>query len=438
MKKSLINAVSLIIMSSLMLSACSSGGNSDRTNREDDDDETPVSFNTSIDYEELEQCSFDEEDMNADYRSYSFELMNQVASSSDPDTNIMVSPASVMFALDMCASGANGNTLRQMTDLFSEGADPLEQQAFASQFMRQINDSEGVEFHSANSVWTNESRMSSGLNPDFQDYIEEYFDAEAVLEEFDGNTVNEINSWVEEHTSGMIQEVLDELPARTVAVLVNAISFEGQWATPYEDYQVNEFDFRSASGDSIPMDMLCETSYSYYETDLATGFMKSYEGGRYAFLVMLPTDESINANEFLSGFTADDYNDFINSCSYDYDVYTRLPEFESDYDMSLVPVLESMGMTDAFDENLADFTGIGIADSGNNIYISQVLHKTHIELDREGTRAAASTVIIMEDAACAPVVEDMIRYVYCDRPFAYAIVDTSNMNPVFIGTFNGQ
>jgi serpin B len=231
--------------------------------------------------------------------------------------------------------------------------------------------------------------------------------------------------------------VLDELPARTVAVLVNAISFEGQWATPYEDYQVNEFDFRSASGDSIPMDMLCETSYSYYETDLATGFMKSYEGGRYAFLVMLPTDESINANEFLSGFTADDYNDFINSCSYDYDVYTRLPEFEYDYDMSLVPVLESMGMTDAFDENLADFTGIGIADSGNNIYISQVLHKTHIELDREGTRAAASTVVIMEDAACAPLDEDMIRYVYCDRPFAYAIVDTSTMNPIFLGTYNG-
>ena len=164
--------------------------------------------------------------------------------------------------------------------------------------------------------------------------------------------------------------------------------------------------------------------------------MRLYEGGEYALLVMLPSDENVSANEFLSDFTYEDYEEFVNSISYDYEVYTRIPEFDYDYDITLNNVLYNLGVEDAFSDTDADFTGIGFADSGNNIYISRVLHKTHIELDREGTRAAAATVILM-DEACAMPVENEIRYVYCDRPFAYAIVETDTMNPMFIGTYNG-
>jgi Serine protease inhibitor len=99
---------------------------------------------------------------------------------------------------------------------------------------------------------------------------------------------------------------------------------------------------------------------------------------------MLPKDESISANEFLAGFTVEDYNSFIASRTDEYSVYTRIPEFDYDYDVSLADSLVSLGVVDAFDEGLADFTGLGVADSGNNIFISQVLHDTHIELDREG------------------------------------------------------
>lgn len=423
------------IVSVLMASALFATGCADTTGRRDRNED--IEFNTSFDYSELDHCSYNEDSFSSDYNAYTFNLMSAVLSSESRDTNVLISPASIMFALDLTAAGANGNTLTEITDLFSEGADPLEQQAFAASMMDSINSSEDVIFSSANAIWTNDDRMSSGLNPDYQEYVEEYFDAEAIQESFSIDTVNEINSWIEDHTNGMIDEVLQELEPEAIAVLVNAIAFEGEWASPYEDYQVSEMPFTTSTGEEIDVDMLSDTSYYYYESDKATGFIRNYEGGQYAFLVMLPVDEHISANEFLSDFSIEDYEEFINSKTSEYEVYTRIPEFDYDYTSFLNDTLISLGVRDAFDEDNADFSGIGFADSGNNIYIGEVIHKTHIEVDRDGTRAAAATVIVMDEAAACPLDEDLIRYVYCDRPFAYAIVNTDTMNPIFVGTFNG-
>lgn len=427
------------IVSVLMASALFATGCADTSGRRDRDEDRneDVEFNTSFDYSELDHCSYNEDSFSSDYNAYTFNLMSAVLNNESRDTNVLISPASIMFALDLTAAGANGNTLTEITDLFSEGADPLEQQAFAASMMDSINSSEDVVFNSANAIWTNDEMMSSGLNPDYQEYVEEYFDAEAIQESFSVDTVNEINSWIEDHTNGMIDEVLDSLEPEAIAVLVNAIAFEGEWASPYEDYQVSEMTFTASTGEEIDVDMLSDTSYFYYESDKATGFIRNYEGGQYALLVMLPVDENISANEFLSDFSIEDYEEFVASRTNEYEVYTRIPEFDYDYTSILNDTLISLGVRDAFDEDNADFSGIGFADNGNNIYIGEVIHKTHIEVDRDGTRAAAATVIVMDAAtACAPD-EDLIRYVYCDRPFAYAIVNTDTMNPIFVGTFNG-
>ena len=432
MKSSNKKLTALTLASILLLSGCQS------TTKRDDNrhNNADIEFNTTINYDELEQCSYDENDFNSDYNDYTFRLMAQVLESEDRNVNVMISPASIMFAMDLAAAGSNGDTLTQITNLFSEGADPMEQQAFAAYMMERINSSEDVIFNTANSVWTNESRIAC-LNSEYQDYIEEYFDAEAYSQPFSDSTVNQINSWIDEHTNGMIDHVLDQLEPEAAAVLVNTIAFEGAWYEAYEDYQVQPMTFTTADGDEIDVDMLCDSTSVYYETDEATGFIRYYEGGQYAMLVMLPTDESISANEFLSDFTVDDYNDFVASRTAEYDVYTRMPEFESDYDITLNDVLENLGVEDAFDEDNADFTGIGAVNNNTNLYIGSVLHKTHIEIDRDGTRAAAATVIVMDAAMACEITPAPIREVYCDRPFAYAIVDTETMNPIFFGTFNG-
>ena len=433
--KNITKKITALMMATALLSTACARQTTHR--QEVNNSNSDIEFNTAIDYSELEQCSYEENQFSEDYNAYSFELMSQVLANEASDSNVMISPASIMFALDMTSAGANGETLRQIVDLFSEGADPLEQHAFAADMINRINDSEGVEFSCANAVWANETFLSSGFNPDYEDYIQEYFNAEINEEAFGPSTVSEINDWVDEHTSGMIDKVLDQINPETAAVLVNAIAFEGEWASQYEDYEVNEMDFTNADGQTSTVQMLCRTENFYFENAEATGFINYYEGGQYAFLVMLPTDESISANEFLMNFDGDDYAEFVSSRTNEYDVYTRLPEFEYDYDTNLNDVLEALGVETAFDEDDADFSGIAIPDNGLNLCISDVIHKTHIEVDAKGTRAAAVTVVLMDAAGCPMPDETQIREVYCDRPFAYAIVDTSTMNPIFLGTYNG-
>ena len=288
MKKTTTKITALMMASVLFMSGCVRTNTGNSRNENNDLPVNPDDFNTTIDYEDLDRCSFNEGDFNSDYNTYTFNLMSEILNNSDPDMNVMVSPASIMFAMDLAAAGANGDTLTQITNVFSEGADPMEQQAFAASMMDRINSSEEVNFSCANAVWTNRLLMSTGLNPDYQEYIEEHFDAEAFQEDFGMETVEEINSWIDDNTYGMIQHVLDDLEPDTATVLVNAIAFDGAWAEPYEDYQVQEMTFNTSSGDQIDVQMLCDSSYYYFENEEATGFIRSYEGGQYSLLVMQP------------------------------------------------------------------------------------------------------------------------------------------------------
>ncbi|MBQ6017841.1 MAG: serpin family protein [Clostridiales bacterium] len=388
---------------------------------------------TEIDLNEVKNTSYDEDLMNEEYRRYCFDLMNRSIADNNGSGNIMISPASIMMALDMVAAGSKNESLKQLTDLFAENQDPLMQQAFASALMDRINNSEEIEFSCANAVWSNRTLLGNSVNTEYVEYIEETFGAEYTQTEFDINTVNEINGWVDENTDHMIKEVVDSLDAETVMVLVNAIAFDAKWAEPYDSDHIKDGEFRSANSGTQNATFLNESTEYYFETEKATGFIKNYKGGEYAFLMILPAEESVNANEFLKGFTADDYEKFIKSRTDEYDVYTKMPEFKYDYEFSVNDTLKNLGVTDIFIPGKADLSGI--AGAPGDIYVSQVIHKTHIEVDSNGTKAAAVTAVTLHCAGAEPVTREF-RQVICDRPFAYAIVDLETMAPVFIGTVN--
>ena len=377
--------------------------------------------------------SFEEGEAAKGYNEYAMKLFAIVAAAEDKNTNVMVSPASVMFALDLADSGACKNTLAEINKAIG-GADltPEQQQAFASDWMKSINSSEGVDFSVANAIWSNRELMGDNMSDEYKNYVKKLFDAEVRSMKFDGGAIKDINGWVNDKTKGMIDKILDELDPATAAVLVNAIAFDGKWAVPYEDYQISNDKFKGISGESDAT-FLEEKSDLYYESDKAIGFSKLYEGGEYMFVAILPKDEAVDANKFMSEFTGEDLNMFMNSASSGYEVYSKIPKFKNDYTTSLVPALRNLGINDAFDPEKADFTGI--ANLENNLYISNVLHKTFIEVDENGTKASAVTAIEVECAGIMPE-EKEIRYVYCDRPFAYMIVDRNDMTPVFVGTVN--
>lgn len=388
----------------------------------------------NINMDDIERLSVADSSITDDYRAYCINIFQQTVMNDASNNNIMISPASIMFALEMTAAGAEDDTLAEMTALISPNATPMDIQSFASSYMRHLNHNDGVELQVANSVWSRESVMAGYISEEFLNFIDEYYYAEANMCDFDSATVDEINNWCSEHTDGMIERVIDSIEPETVMFLINAIAFDGDWQEPYEDFQVHsDYDFTNAYGEVQPVDMMYSTENFYYETDEAIGFAKYYAGGDYYFLAILPTDESISANEFVVDFTAEDYTDFISSRTSAYDVIARLPKFTYSYDTSLKTILQNMGVQEAFTEN-ANFDSIAQIP-GYYLYISDVLHNTFIDVNENGTRAAAVTTVVM-DCETACIDETPIREVFLDRPFCYAIVDAETDTPIFIGTVN--
>jgi len=416
------------ILSAMMLFTACSKTESEDTRETNGTGKTDTTINENYNY--LQENTGNPEVLTNDYNNYSFNLISNIIENQGDDTNIMVSPASVMFALDLCAVGANGNTLTELTNLFSPGTDSQTQQAFASQSMANMNNAEGLDFSCANAIWGNSNLLGDNINQSYLDAVSNSFDATYTSTPFSSGTVNEINNWVDEHTNHMIDRVISDLSEDCTMVLVNAIAFESTWAVDYDDYQVVEdYPFNNANGSTSNVNMLIGEENTYFETELATGFMKYYEGYQYAFVVMLPTDESLSANEFLSSFSGADYQEFIESATNEYDVNTYMPEFISDYETSLTDVIQSMGVNDAFTEN-ADFSGI----TDDSLFISDIIHKTHIDVNRTGTSAAAVTAVMIERCS---ITEEIPVEVICDRPYAYAIVDVNNgYTPIFVGTVN--
>jgi serpin B len=428
-----IKALAGIMAASVLLGGCSITAPVSGTQAPGNSLINDPSIKAEINFKDVKDAGYDSGLMDQEYRRYCFNIFSQTVKDYGGDSNVMISPASLMMALDMVAAGAKGDSLKQLTDLFATGQAPLTQQAYAADLMDKINSAKDVDFTCANAVWNNGALLGDEVNLDYVNYVQETFLAEYVVTDFDEKTPEEINKWVDEHTDHMIEKIIDELEPLTVMVLVNAISFEGKWEESYDEDHITEGSFNAANGEAQTATFLNDSTSAYYETGLATGFIKRYEGGQYAFLAILPAVESVSANEFAANFTAADYEEFINSVSYDYDVYSKMPEFKSDFDFKMNETLKNLGVTDVFDETKADLSGI--AGVPGILYVSRVLHKTHIEVDREGTKAAAATAVTIRTKGVIETAKET-RQVICDRPFVYAIVDTDTMAPVFIGTVN--
>ena len=419
-------AMAALLASMMLMTGCAGSKTSGKPLKND-----PM-LKTEIDLNQVAYQKYDAKKLNTEYVKYSFKMLAEIAANAEKNCNIMISPASIMMALDMVAAGAKGETLKQMNELFAKDTDPLEQQAFASELMKRINAANKVKFVCANAIWSDEDKLAGKINTDYRDYIKKTFGADFNATSIGPNTHNEINKWVDDKTNHMIPKLFDQpFDSDVIMVLVNAIRFEAQWRNGYSDAQVNKGKFRGTDGDKEAQ-MLYSSEKGYFATEKATGFIKYYEGEQYAFIAILPSDEKADANSFIKSFSYEDYRKFIQSRTSE-DVNAVMPEFKSDYGSELNGILKKLGVTDAFIETKADLSGIAKSPKGN-LYISKVIHKTHIEVDRKGTKAAAATGVSVAVESAVEVREP--KAVVCDRPYVYVIVDASTMNPIFIGTVN--
>lgn len=345
--------------------------------------------------------------------------------------NALISPESVICALALVADGTEGETGKQLEKILMGDMDLTAFREQLSEYNKYLTASEDVKFHLANSIWIRDTDELT-VKEDYLQKMKHYYDALVCRSGFDSQTVQEINNWVKENTQGMIPSLIDEIPVEAMMFLINALSFEGRWQRQYQDNQIKSGEsFTSASGIKETATMLQSSEYEYVEDQRSTGVIKNYEGGKYAFMGILPK-KGISLKEYMDSMTGESILKLYQTRSYQ-EVLTKIPEFSYDYSIGLAESFKKMGVEDLFDREKADLTGLARMKN-QNLYVDEILHKTHMELDRNGTKAAAVTAVIMEAASAAPVEEP--KQVYLDRPFLYVIIDTNSGLPVFIGAVN--
>ena len=367
----------------------------------------------------------------------SLQLLQQVAAAEGEGKNVLISPTSMMMAFGMLENGARGETLSQIENVF--GSIPVsDMNPIMYSMAQRFNEAEDVNWNVANSIWFKEDGKVEVV-PDFATAVKNYYGADIWMAPFDQTTLEDINGWVNDQTRGMIPGILDEIPEDARMYLINAMAFEGEWMCQYEESDIYEGSlFTNYDGSTTEVTMLYSTENEYFNIAGGTGFIRPYKGGEYSFVGILP-EEGTSVEEFLAKLAenGEDFADVIKNPEYSYDnVIVRIPEFSSEYFVEMSSILQDMGMEDAFNADIADLSGMvtAVDDPDYNAYIGRVLHKTFIDVNREGTRAAAVTAIETLDAACAMPVEQV--YVYLDRPFVYGIVDNATGLPVFLGTVN--
>ena len=348
--------------------------------------------------------------------------------SMEEGTNTLISPLSVLYALAMTANGADGETLAQMEQVLGMDVDKLNSYMLA--YLDLLPESKDYKMSLANSIWFKDD-PNFAVEQSFLQTNADYYGAGAYKAAFDEGTRNDINNWVKEHTDGIIPEIIDEIPDEAIMYLVNALAFDAKWADEYEEHQIREGRFTMEDGTRQDVDMMHSEEYTYLEDDLATGFIKYYKDRKYAFVAMLP-NEGVTVSQYVDSLTGEHLRELMNNPQ-DLTVFASIPKFETEYDIEMSEVLQEMGMTDAFDWRVADFSRLGTYNvDGMNICINRVLHKTFISVSEQGTRAGAATAVEMVAEGAMEIVE--FKEVVLDRPFVYMLIDCETNLPFFIGT----
>ena len=333
-----------------------------------------------------------------------------------PDKTTLLSPYSVLLALGMAANGAGGRTLEEMEYALGAKTDDLNHWLAAC---RLAEDGEVV---SANSIWTRNGTVQ--LLPEFRQTMEQKYGAEVHAGDL---SVAAINEWVDSNTKGRIKKLLEQDDPSIVTYLINAMTFDAEWASPYEPQSCSEGTFRASDGTEQTVTYLSGEERGYLEVAGATGFVKHYSGGRYSFAGLLPAEGSTPEEllEALDGAT------LLNALCEPQakKVYTRMPKFTASTTASLRPVLEAMGMQTAFTD-AADFSLL----SDTPLKIDAVQQKTYLQVDESGTIGAAVTSLpIMETTA---VETEPPKYVELTRPYLCVIFDHETQSIVFLGIVN--
>ncbi len=360
--------------------------------------------------------------------AFGIELFQTIRAESDEE-NLMISPLSVSVALAMAYNGADSGTKSEMEKVLKLNG--LTKEQINASYKMLINalqklDDEVV-FEIANAIFYADG---FSVKPGFLSINQDVYDAEVSKLNFSSPAaVETINGWVAEKTNDKIQKIIDQLNPLDRMVLLNAIYFYGTWTNEFDKDGTHNLSFRKTDGTTLEVPMMNKLEkLPYKENTLFKAIKMPYGNGQYNMVVLLPVNDN-NSQDIIDVLTAANWNSWMSTFEMTDRVKITMPRFKYAFETSLKKVLTSMGMEKAFVPDEADFSGI----SDEDLYISDAIHKSYIDVNETGTEAAAVTGLVFATTSMDP---DPPVSFYVDRPFVYAITEKDTGAILFIGEVN--
>ncbi len=359
--------------------------------------------------------------------SFGFRLFSCI-NNTETGKNVFISPFSVSMAFGMLLNGANGSTLDSLEQALGDAGMSLNDinNAYESSSAYLTTLDAHVTFQNANSIWY---RNGFQVLPDFLNVNRTYFDAEVDSLDFTlPGAVQTINNWVNTKTNGKIPTIIDgTIPPDVVMYLINAIYFKAAWTYTYDSSYTKDAPFICADGSIATCRLMSqEDTFAYYSDNSVQAIDIPYGDRSFSMTVIMPA-AGTSIDQFASTLTQEQWNTIINKLdSAKVDLY--MPKFELKYSKSLIDELKALGMGIVFDPLRADLTHISPA----GLSVSEVLHKTYVNINEEGTEAAAVTLIGFITAVQNPN-EPVVKVMRIDHPFIFAIREHQTGTILFIG-----
>jgi serine protease inhibitor len=351
---------------------------------------------------------------------FAFDIFKQL-NSVETGKNIFISPLSISTALAMLYQGAGSDTGNEIAKTLNyDGMDLNTLNGDYQSLLKNLNNVDPfITLNIENSIWY---RDGFHVKPGFLSTNQDVFGAEIMGLDFNkADAADTINHWISEATNGMIEKMLDP-PLVGTMYLIDAIYFKGAWTIPFNPQETKKSTFTTESGRNNTVDMM--QAYRTIEFGKGTDYSVirlPYGEKKVSMYCILPA-KGLTIENLITGLSVDKFNEIKQSLSTRNFFSVKLPKFKMAYGaISLKTGLNRLGMIQAFDPGRADFSGI----TDGRIWVDDVLHKAVIDLNEQGTEAAATTIVILPTA--------MADNFHADRPFVFLIVDDTTGSILFMG-----
>lgn len=358
-------------------------------------------------------------------------ILQQMSAKEKGDgNNLLISPYSIAAAIGMAYNGSVGETRQEMAEVMGWSGLEMERVNASQAALQQLlaHPGNGIEIGIANSMW-----MKDGIPVEetYKTTIQQAYEAEIrTLNGQPTQAKEEINQWVKQHTEGMISNLMQEPPEKeSLMILVNAIAFDGNWMDEFDPEYTTDDEFKLANGKALSVPMMHQTKqFQYSENEDWQAVRLPYGDGQMHLLIVLPQE----------GRTLDEVQQQLLDAPKRLDagseyrlVELSLPRFRAEYGVNLRETLQQLGMEMAFDPYAANFTEMISPGPNLQAYIGQIQHRAVMEVNEQGTVAAAATMVGMEAGSAPPT--DPVK-MNVNRPFMVAVVDEATSAWVFAGS----